>query len=43
MSRVVSVVDWINLVLFTALAVVALAQWRAGRGRAGIWIALSFG
>ena len=43
MSRVVSVVDWINLVLFSALAVVALVQWRAGRGRAGIWIALSFG
>jgi signal transduction histidine kinase len=38
-----SIVDWINLVLFSALAVVALVQWRAGRGRAGVWIALSFG
>ena len=43
MSTVVAVVDWINLAIFTALGVVALAQWRAGRGRAGIWAALSFG
>lgn len=42
-STLVSVVDWINLALFTALAIVAVAQWRAGRGRAGIWAALSFG
>jgi signal transduction histidine kinase len=42
-ATLVSIVDWINLALFTALAIVALAQWRAGRGRAGIWAALSFG
>ena len=43
MATLASIVDWINLVLFSALAVVALVQWRAGRGRAGVWIALSFG
>jgi signal transduction histidine kinase len=42
-STLVSVVDWTNLVLFSALGVVALFQWRAGRGRAGVWAALSFG
>jgi signal transduction histidine kinase len=41
-STAASIVDWINLGLFSVLAVVALAQWRAGRGRAGIWAALSF-
>jgi signal transduction histidine kinase len=43
LATVVSIVDWLNLALFTALAIVALAQWRAGRGRAGLWAALSFG
>jgi signal transduction histidine kinase len=43
LSTVVFIVDWFNLALFSALAIVALAQWRAGRGRAGIWAALSFG
>jgi signal transduction histidine kinase len=42
-ATLASIVDWVNLVLFSALAVVALVQWRAGRGRAGVWIALSFG
>jgi signal transduction histidine kinase len=42
-STLVSVIDWTNLVLFSVLGVVALAQWRAGRGRAGVWAALSFG
>jgi signal transduction histidine kinase len=42
-TTVISVVDWLNLVLFSALGVVALLQWRAGRGRAGLWAALSFG
>jgi signal transduction histidine kinase len=37
-----SAVDWINLVLFSALGVVAVVQWRAGRGRAGIWAGLAF-
>jgi hypothetical protein len=32
----------LNLVLFTVVAVVALREWRAGRGRAGVWAALSF-
>ena len=43
MSTLVSVVDWTNLALFTALGVVAVLQWRGGRGRAAIWAALSFG
>jgi signal transduction histidine kinase len=42
-ATLASIVDWTNLVLFSALAVVALVQWRAGRGQAGVWIALSFG
>jgi signal transduction histidine kinase len=42
-ATLASIVDWINLLLFTGLAVFALVQWRAGRGREGIWIALSFG
>jgi signal transduction histidine kinase len=42
-ATLASIVDWINLVLFSALAVFALVQWRTGRGRAGVWIALSFG
>jgi signal transduction histidine kinase len=41
-SAFASVVDWINLVLFSALGIVAMVQWRAGRGRAGIWAGLSF-
>jgi signal transduction histidine kinase len=32
----------LNLVLFTVVAVVALREWRAGRGRAGVWAALAF-
>jgi signal transduction histidine kinase len=42
-STLVSVIGWINLVLYSAVGIVAVAQWRAGRGRAGLWAALSFG
>ena len=43
MHELVEVVDWVNVGLFTLLAVLALLQWRAGRGRAGLWAALAFG
>lgn len=43
MATLVSVIDWINLALFSAVAVVALLQWRSGRGRSGLWAALAFG
>jgi signal transduction histidine kinase len=36
-------VDYLNLVLYTAVALVAAYQLRAGRGRAALWAALSFG
>ncbi len=43
MQRVVEYGGYVNLVLFTAVALLALRQWRLGRGRAGLWAALSFG
>ena len=42
MRAVVDAVGYVNLALFTALGVLALLQWRAGRGRAGFWAALTF-
>ena len=43
MQRVVEFGGYVNLVLFTVVALVALRQWRLGRGRAGLWAALTFG
>jgi signal transduction histidine kinase len=43
LQRVVEYGGYVNLVLFTVVALVALRQWRLGRGRAGLWAALSFG
>ena len=43
MQRVVEYGGYVNLVLFTVVALVALRQWRLGRGRAGLWAALTFG
>lgn len=43
MGTLVELIGWVNLALFTAVALVALREWRAGRGRAGIWAALTFG
>jgi signal transduction histidine kinase len=40
-----SIVDYLgyaNLALLTAVAAVALREWRVGRGRAGLWGALAF-
>jgi signal transduction histidine kinase len=42
-QRVVEYGGYVNLVLFTVVALVALRQWRLGRGRAGLWAALTFG
>jgi signal transduction histidine kinase len=42
MGSLASALDIVNLVLFSAVAVVALWQWRAGRGRAALWAALTF-
>jgi signal transduction histidine kinase len=39
----VSVLDYANLALFTLVALAALREWWAGRGRAGLWAALTFG
>ena len=43
MRTVVEYLDWVNLVLFTLVALVAAWLWRQGRGRAGLWAALAFG
>jgi signal transduction histidine kinase len=42
-GTLVEIIGWVNLALFTVVALVALREWRAGRGRAGIWAALTFG
>ena len=42
MRALVDVLDWINLALFTLVAIAALVQWRAGRGRPALWAALAF-
>lgn len=42
MRSLVEVVGYVNLVLFTLLAIAALRQWRAGKGRAGLWATLTF-
>jgi signal transduction histidine kinase len=42
MRQVVEYGGYANLVLFTVVALVALRQWRLGRGRAGLWAAISF-
>jgi signal transduction histidine kinase len=43
LQRVVEYGSYVNLVLFTVVALVAVRQWRLGRGRAGLWAALTFG
>jgi signal transduction histidine kinase len=43
LQQVVDYGGYVNLVLFTLVALVALRQWRLGRGRAGLWAALTFG
>jgi signal transduction histidine kinase len=39
----VEYIGYVNLALYTLVAVVALQQLRAGRGRAALWAALTFG
>jgi signal transduction histidine kinase len=42
-KSIVQYLDYANLALLTLVALVAVRQWRAGRGRAGLWAALAFG
>ncbi|MBA2615336.1 MAG: hypothetical protein H0U90_06095 [Actinobacteria bacterium] len=42
MRTLIQSVGYLNLALFTGVAVVALLQWRRGGGRAGLWAALAF-
>jgi nitrogen-specific signal transduction histidine kinase len=41
-TDVTTFVQYVNLVLYTAVAVVAVQQWRRHRERAGLWAALTF-
>lgn len=43
MGELVDVLNWVNLALYSVVAIVAIREWRAGRGRAGLWAALTFG
>ena len=43
MRSLAQYVDYLNLTLYTIVALVAVYQLRAGRGRAALWAALSFG
>lgn len=43
MSAAVKTVDYVNVGLYTILAVAAFIQWRRGRGRPAFWAALAFG
>jgi signal transduction histidine kinase len=40
---IVEYLGYVNLALLTCVALVALREWRGGRGRAGLWAALAFG
>jgi signal transduction histidine kinase len=42
-EELVRTVGYLNLAAYTALALVALREWRRGRGRASAWAALAFG
>jgi signal transduction histidine kinase len=43
MGQAVDILNYVNLALYSIVALVALREWRAGRGRAGLWAALTFG
>ena len=43
MRQLAEYIGYLNLALYTGVALVALWQWRAGRGRAALWAALAFG
>ena len=43
MKTLVDLTGWVNLGLYSLVALVALWHWRTGRGRAALWAALSFG
>jgi signal transduction histidine kinase len=42
-SAAVQTVDYLNVVVFTILALAAYGQWRKGGGRPALWAALAFG
>lgn len=42
-SAAVKTVDYVNVVVFTILALAAFVQWRKGRGGPAFWAALAFG
>ena len=42
MGTLVDALSWVNLTLFTLVALAALAQWRERKGRAALWASLSF-
>ncbi len=43
MSAAVQTVDYVNVAVFTLLALAALRQWQRGGGRPAFWAALAFG
>ena len=42
MRSIVEYLGYATLALLTAVAIVALREWRVGRGQAGLWAALAF-
>jgi signal transduction histidine kinase len=42
-SAAVQTVDYVNIAVFTILALAAVQQWRKGGGRPALWAALAFG
>jgi signal transduction histidine kinase len=42
-SAAVQTVDYVNVVVFTVLALAAFQQWRKGHGRPAFWATLAFG
>lgn len=43
MSAAARTVDYVNVGLYSLLAIAAFVQWRRGRGRPALWAALAFG
>jgi signal transduction histidine kinase len=41
--ELVETLNYVNLALYTVVAIVAIREWRSGRARAGLWAALTFG
>lgn len=43
MARLIAVLEFVDLALFTLLALVTFAQWRRGRHPGALWVFLTFG